>query len=355
MGFINNIIERVFSSNEEATPVPTNRKLASIQTIASLEVISGADTIEKAKVLGWDVVVKKGEFKVGDQCVYVEIDSILPDRPEFAFMQNHKMRVKTVRLRGQISQGICFPLSILPSIDGIAREVFADGTDVTEILGITKYEPVVPAHLAGKVKGSFPSFLPKTDETRVQNLQSLLDIYANEPCYVAEKLDGSSVTFYLKDDDFGVCSRNIDLKEEAGNSFWQAAKQLGIEGKLRWKGKNIALQGELVGEGIQGNKLKLKGKTVYFFSAFDIDNQKYFTSTEFFALINELGLQTVPVIDQSYRLRNDINELVKLSIRKSLLADVWAEGIVIRNIPGHHRDRISFKVINPEFLLKHGE
>jgi RNA ligase (TIGR02306 family) len=352
MGIINDIVERFFSSNEEVQQ--TARKLASIQVISALEPIEGADSIEKAKVLGWDVVVKKGDFKVGDQCVYVEIDSILPDRPEFEFMKARGMRVKTARLRGQISQGICFPISILP--DGYHFESESIGTDVTLALGITKHEPVVPSHLAGKVKGSFPSFIPKTDETRVQNLQHLLDIYAGEPCYVAEKLDGSSVTFYLKDDDFGVCSRNIDLVQEPGNSYWQAAKDLGIEGKLRYKGKNIALQGELVGEGIQGNKLKLNGKTVFFFSAYDIDGQKFLTAGDFFSLIDELGLKTVPVIDMSYDLKKSIDDIVKLSIRKSLIQpDVWAEGIVIRNIPGHHRDRISFKAINPEFLLKYGE
>src|SRR5205807_2092720 len=123
--------------------------------------IARADAIEKATVLGWELVVKKGEFQSGAPCVYCEIDSLMPDRPEFAFLKPRGMRIRTVRLRGQFSQGICFPLSILP--EGTEAQ---EGMDVTELLGITKYEPPLPANLAGKVKGGFPGFLPKTDETR---------------------------------------------------------------------------------------------------------------------------------------------------------------------------------------------
>jgi RNA ligase (TIGR02306 family) len=165
------------------------RKLASIQKIKSLEPIEGADAIEKATVLGWQLAVKKGEFKVGDLAVYCEIDSLLPDRPEFAFLKPRGMRIRTIRLRGQVSQGICFPLSILP--EDIEPQ---EDMDVTEILGITKYEPPIPAYLSGKVKGKFPSFIPKTDETRVQVLQKVLDKYQGISCYVSEKLDGSSAT-----------------------------------------------------------------------------------------------------------------------------------------------------------------
>jgi RNA ligase (TIGR02306 family) len=168
------------------------RKLASIQLIRSLEVIEGADAIEKASVLGWQLVVKKGEFQVGDLCVYCEIDSVMPERPEFEFLKPRGMRIKTIRLREQVSQGICFPLSILP--DGIALE---ENTDCTDILRITKYEPPIPACLSGVVKGKFPSFIPKTDETRVQVLQQLLSKYRGEKCYISEKLDGSSATFYI--------------------------------------------------------------------------------------------------------------------------------------------------------------
>ncbi|MCH8319071.1 MAG: RNA ligase (ATP), partial [Bacteroidetes bacterium] len=168
------------------------RKLASIQKISTLEPIQDADAIEKATVLGWQLVVKKGEFKAGSLCVYCDIDSILPDRPEFEFLKQRKMRIKTIKLRGQISQGICFPLSILPPDTEIREDM-----EVTEILGIKKYEPPVPAHLQGVAKGKIPSFIPKTDEPRIQVVQDTLDSFKGEKCYITEKLDGSSVTYFI--------------------------------------------------------------------------------------------------------------------------------------------------------------
>lgn len=337
------------------------RKLASIQKIKALEPIENADAIEKATVLGWQLVVKKGEFTVGDLCVYCEIDSLMPDKPEFEFLKPRGMRIRTVRLRGQISQGIAFPLSILPPMEQVKEDA-----DVTDVLGITKYEPPIPACLAGKVKGRFPSFIPKTDETRVQVLQKVLDKYKGEQCYITEKLDGSSATYYLKDGEFGVCSRNLDLLEDESNSFWKVARQLNIQDKLRSLQMNIALQGELVGEGIQDNKLKLKGQTVFFFNAFDIDKFQYLDYEAFTNLMDTLELKTVPVIDTCACLHNDIDVLVSAATRKSLINEsVWAEGIVVRPLKekidlllsceNFNNGRVTFKVINPEFLLKYGE
>jgi RNA ligase (TIGR02306 family) len=337
------------------------RQLVSIQTIKALESIDGADAIEKATVLGWQLVVKKGEFQVGDLAVYCEIDSLMPDIPIFEFLKPRGMRIKTIRLRGQISQGICFPLSILP--DDCPK---IEGQDVTEILGITKYEPAIPACLSGIAKGGRPSFIPKTDETRVQVLQKVLDFYENELCYVTEKLDGSSATYYIKDENFGACSRSLDLIEDDENSFWKVARQMDIESKMRSIGRNIALQGELFGEGIQGNKLKQRGQTVRFFNAFDIDNYCFLSFEAFEQLLIDLDLPIVPILERNYLLENDIEKIVtKATIKSSLCPTAWAEGIVIRphiqksyvNISNEHfvHGRISFKAINPEFLLKYGE
>ena len=203
--------------------------------IRSLEKIEGADTIEKATVLGWQLVVKKGEFKVGDLCVYCEIDSIMPERPEFEFLRSRGMRIKTIRLLGQVSQGICFPLRILPK-----GATLIENADCTDILGVTKYELPVPACLSGVMKGRFPSFIPKTDETRVQVLQTLLNKYKGERCYITEKLDGSSATFYLNNHEFGVCSRNMELLEDDTNSFWKIARQMDIENKMKRLDGNYA-------------------------------------------------------------------------------------------------------------------
>lgn len=327
------------------------RKLASIQRIIALEAIPDADAIVKATVLGWQLVVKKDEFQVGDLCVYVEIDSILPDKPEFEFMKNRKMRVRTIRLRGQVSQGICFPLSILPEGTPIEEDL-----EVTEILDIIKYEPPIPACLEGVSRGNFPSFLRKTDETRVQILQRRLDLFAGEPFFITEKLDGSSVTYYIRDGEFGVCSRNLDLVESETNSFWKIARALDIEEKLKSLGGNIALQGEMIGEGIQKNKYKLKGQHVRFFNIFDIDKYEYYSFEEFSKTLDTLELQSVPVLDTQYILGNDIPTLVDLSIGRSQLYDVHREGIVLRPLveqQDRQGRRISFKVINPKFLLKY--
>jgi len=341
------------------------RNLASIQVISSLNSIEGADAIEVAKVLGWNVVVKKGEFKIGDYCVYCEIDSLLPEKTEFEFLKPRAYRIRTIRLKGQVSQGICFPLSILPN-EVVASTGYSDllGMDVTEVLGIVKYEPPIPANLGGTVKGNFPSWLVKSDETRIQVLQPLLDKYKGTLCYIAEKLDGSSATFYIKDGVFGVCSRNLDLTETEGNTFWKVAREMDIENKLRSLGMNCAIQGELIGEGVQKNKYKLKGQQVHFFNFFDIDKFEYAGYEAFTDIIMKLGLIIVPLISDNYVLENDIDALVKMSIGKSVMnPDVWREGIVIRPLNETIEDRVargllknnrvSFKAINPEFLLKY--
>jgi len=329
--------------------------------IKSLESIEGADTIEKATVLGWQLVVKKGEFKAGDLCVYCEIDSLMPERPEFEFLKPRGMRIKTIRLRGQVSQGICFPLCILPK--GASLE---ENTNCTDILGITKYEPPIPACLSGVMKGRFPSFIPRTDETRVQVLQQLLSKYKGEKCYITEKLDGSSATFYLNNHEFGVCSRNMELLEDDANSFWKVAREMNIEDKLRRLHGNFALQGELIGEGIQGNKLQIKGQTVRLFNVFDIDNFEYLSLDRFVQVCRQLELPTVPILSTDYRLDNDIDLITQMSTIRSLLRpDIWAEGIVIRPVAekfdlllsnqNFNNGRLTFKAINPEFLLQYSE
>lgn len=335
------------------------RKLASIQRIVDIKPIENADVIEVASVLGWHVVVKKGEFKVGDLVVYCEVDSVLPDKEEFQFLANKRFRIRTVKMRGQVSQGICFPLSILP------EPIEVEDTDVTELLSIVKYEPNSPAYLSGEAKGSFPEFVPKTDETRVQTLQKVLTKYAGTDCYVTEKVDGSSITIYLKDNEFGVCSRNIDLKETEGNAFWATVRSLDIENKMRSTFKtNIALQGELVGPGVQNNKLNLKNKTILFFNVFYIDEFKYSNYSDFIHFIEVLGLTTVPIINDSYKLESNIDDIVTYATRKSVLnKDIWAEGIVIRpkvellelllSSQKFNNGRVSFKCINPEFEIKY--
>jgi RNA ligase (TIGR02306 family) len=331
------------------------RKLASIRKISNLLPIEGADKIEVATIDGWKVVVAKDVgHKVGDLVVYCEVDSFLPIKPEFEFLRKSSykkmsdgtegFRLKTIRLRGVVSQGLVLPLSIIE----YTNVEFEVGMDVTNLLGTVKYEPPIPAELAGKVKGLFPSFLRKTDEERIQNLSSEYELFKENTFYVTEKLDGSSSTYYFNDGEFGVCSRNLELLETEGNTFWKVARELDLENKMKDFGVNISLQGELIGEGIQGNPYKIKGQTVKFFNLFDIDLQEYHSLSVFKETMRVLGLDTVPILDTSFKLPETIDELLKYSEQKSVLnPDFDREGVVIRSTDR----KISFKVISNKFLI----
>jgi RNA ligase (TIGR02306 family) len=336
------------------------RKLASIQRILSVEPIDNADAIERITVLGWHCVAKKGEFKIGDFCVYCEIDTVLPDKPEFEFLKDRGFRIKTIRLRGQISQGICFPLNILEEQDtwqSIGKTaILREGDDVSDILCITKWEPKLPTSMSGIAKGHFPSFIPKTDETRIQSVPEVLKRHKGTECYYTEKVDGCSVTAWLKNGEFEVASRNIWMKETSENIFWRTIRTMDIENKLRYlyNGKDVALQGELLGEGIQGNKYKLKGNMILWFNCFDIGKYEYLD------IINATyvtGLQIVPPLG-NITLAHSVDELVELAKGKSKLADIHREGIVIRPCiekTDYELGRLSFKVLNPDFLVKYDE
>ena len=370
------------------------RTLATIQKITNITPINGADNICVANVLGWQIVIAKNDFDIGDLVVFVEIDSILPEKPEFEFLIERKFRIKTIKLRGQISQGICFPLSILP-----AKTKVTENLDVTEILGIKKWEPYQDEQRCSKQTGkimypkwmpqwiqrivhnfkfvreyyrqnsgqkSFPSLIPKTDETRVQVLQPLIDKYKGVKCYFTEKLDGSSITIYQINGKFGVCSRNIDLKRDETDKFWKTALEHDLENKFKkvFGDENIALQGELIGEGIQGNKYHLKGLDIYFFNVFFIKKYAYGNMNELNEVCQKLNEKTVPVLNSEYELSNSIPELVELSKGQSILNGTLREGIVIRPLVEIEdnelhcnlvKNRVSFKSVNPEFLLKYGE
>lgn len=359
------------------------RKLASIQKIEKIQQIELADSICCVTVLGWQVVCRKDEVKVGDIVVYIEIDSLLPDIPLFEDIKkitSGTMRIRTVRMRGQVSQGICFPLSILENFgkmtvnddgyrflkDNTGNEkdnwFLHEGADVTDLIGITKYEDVLPDNLLGEAKGYMPSDIPKSDIYRVQTMQNVLDKYQGTLCYETEKIDGESITFYLKNDVFGVCSKEVDFIESNDCLHWKVAKQMGMESKLRkisnvMQGTDFSMQGEIIGEGIKKNKYKIKGQKVLFYNTFDIKNHRYLNYDEFVMVTNELKLERVPVINDKLVLTNDINELVSLSNGRSMIYDTKREGIVIiplieiNDIVG----RVMFKVISPEFLIKHGE
>jgi len=337
------------------------RNLASIRKITNITPIDGADKIELATIDSWKVVVAKdANHKSGDMVIYCEIDSFLPIRDEFEFLRKSSykkmgdqegFRLKTIKLRGQVSQGLILPIVVLNPPDTNIYVTPFEGLDVTEMLGIVKYEPPIPAELSGKVKGLFPSFLRKTDEERVQNLTKEYEQYKSlgRKFYVTEKLDGSSATFYYKDGVFGVCSRNLELLETEGNTFWKVVRELDLENKMKSLGKNISIQSELIGESVQGNPYKIKGQTIRCFNLFNIDTQEYYSLTDFKDTVEMLGLKTVPVLDTNFKLPDTIDELLKFADSKSELNTNYdREGIVIRTLDR----KISFKVISNKFLLK---
>jgi len=333
----------------------TERKLASVVKIVDIQPIPGADAIVVVTVKGWKVVVKVNEYKVGDLAVYYEIDSFLPIRPQFEFLRKSSykrmgssegFRLKTIRLRGQISQGLLTPIP-----EGISNP--KEGDDLTEALDIVKYEPPIPAQLAGKIKGTFPSFIPKTDEIRIQNFESEVGFSpVGERAYVTEKLDGTSFTCYFNNGVFGVCGRNWELSETSDNSLWRMANLLQLKEKMTKHGKNIALQGELVGAGINGNLYGLSDHRLFFFTGYDIDKGRRMFFDELEWVLFGLDLQMVPVLEKyGFVIPNESNivdYMLKYAEGKSVLnMEVDREGVVVRGL----EREFSFKAISNTYLL----
>jgi RNA ligase (TIGR02306 family) len=336
------------------------RALASVQRILAVDPIPYADAIEVATVRGWKVVIKKGEYQPGDLAVYCEIDSFLPIDDAYEFLRKSSyrklpdgtegFRLRTIKLRKQVSQGLLLPLSVIP--DGLQPEIH-EGLDVTDALGVVRYEPPMPPQLSGTARGMLPTFLQRTDEERVQNLPELFGAERPDgPLYVTEKLDGSSATFYLHDGDFGVCSRNLDLLETDANTFWQVARALDVEAKLRAHaeatGQELALQGELIGGGIQKNPYGLKGQTVRLFTAYDTKRRSRLSLDGLLALAEKVDLRTVPVLDRDFALPATLDATLAYADGPSALnPKAKREGVVVRS----HDGALSFKAISNAFLL----
>lgn len=334
------------------------RKLASVRRISALQPIEGADKIECAIVDGWTVVVKKGEFNPGDLCVYLEIDSWVPHtvapfltKPghvpkEFNGIQGQ--RLKTIKLKGQLSQGLVLPYSF----DGSHQE----NDDVTEVLGIQKWEKPLAACLAGVARGNFPSAIPKTDQERIQNLGRSLEKWITEEdgvWEVTEKLDGSSCTFYLdKEGVFHVCSRNLDLVRTEANAFWKMAIDLNIEEKMRGAElEGVAIQGELLGWNIQGNNYGLN-EGEYRFYVFDMYETYSNTYSPFdirLDIANVFGLDHSPVVHVGRLPENSVQNLLTMAEGPSMInPSAEREGLVFKN----QRDTsVSFKAISNKWLL----
>jgi RNA ligase (TIGR02306 family) len=342
------------------------RKLASIRVIDSIGPIDGADAIEVATVGGWKIVVKKGEFAVGDLAVYLEIDSWVPtelapflskgkEPREFEGIKGERLR--TIKLRGQLSQGLLLPFTAKMAIDigagpGAKFSDYED-MDVSEHLNIVKWEKPMNAQLAGMARGNFPSQIPKTDQERVQNLKKEVAAAAesNAVFEVTEKLEGSSMTCYLIEGVFGVCSRNLDLKETADNTFWQVARREGVEEKMKaidehW---DFAIQGELIGPGIQGNIYNLSKPEFYVFDVYNIQQGTYLKPADRLALVQRMGLNHVPVIHPSWPVTSSIEGILETAEGQTVLltSNTEREGIVFKEVNGG----MTFKAISNKYLL----
>lgn len=370
------------------------RKLAHIEKIEWIKPIKDADKIELCGILGWQcVITKKDKFKVGDSVVYIEIDSILPERKEFEFLRERKFRIKTIKLRGELSQGICFPVDILPY-----RKDYHTGMDVTDIIGVEKYfSPSERAEqeeierrikrdknklrkfmlryswvrklfLSRTKKSRFPYWVSKTDEERIQNIPQVIEQFKDENVYVTEKIDCQSGTWTgkmiprfsgiigkiipVKKYKFVVCSRNLTTNNKK-SLYWIIAEKYNLENVLR-KNPNITIQGEQGDTKVQGNKYKLEESKMWVFNIIDHGKNYLYDYDEMVEFCEKHNLDYVSLITKCKisDIGNSVNDFIEYSKGKSVLANIPREGVVIRSTINGQK-MLSFKVVNPDFLLKY--
>lgn len=338
------------------------RKLASVQRVQEILTIANADAIELVRLLGWQCVTKKGEFAVGDKGVFFEIDAVPPDTAPFRFLwtpKTHvgpepfarppKFRIRTLRLRGALSQGLLLPLS------EFELGQVAEGEDLTAALGVGKYEPPVPVGM-GDWRAPFPPLVPKTDEMRVQSVPTVLDELRNRPYVITLKYDGTSATFCIdkRDDSFHACGRNHSIAN-GPNLYWQVARRYDIESVLR-RAPHLALQGEIVGPGMQKNPLELRALSLFVFNVFDSARGAFLDHDHAQAFLRDNGLPAVETLETGDAFADTQAELLARAEGKYPGTTNEREGIVIRpqqeTFSQALGGRLSFKAISNAFLLK---
>lgn len=393
------------------------RQLVTIKTIDTIAPIEGADRIELATIGGWPIVVAKNLHHEGDKVAYFEIDTFMPEtNPLFAEYVARGVKktkspytgeevtghvLRTVKLRGQYSQGTVMPLEILGLDENATQEEI---NTWMENNGVFKWE--APASFkAADIKGDFPSIVigtntptpiqvRKTDSERVQNLtDEFLASLNPEDWYATEKLDGTSATFITTDwGQLRIASRNNELRwftdeqiaeaekqyradteaadkaqaeaEAAGDenfkrpkvakrltkgTFQKVAESIGLDKHME---TGQVIQGEIVGPGIQSNKLKLERPELRIFHVEGVDPE-----SEFYKEI--IAPRLVPVLDFPFP-KTVAEALAQVDGMKSTInPKVLAEGVVWWNKNNETfpelDDRANFKAINNKFLLKNKE
>lgn len=347
------------------------RKLASVQYVWNVEPIEWADRIELAHVLGWQCVVNKGEFKPMDLGVYFEIDSFLPIRQEFEFLRAGSYKktdimgegflLRTKKFRGQISQGLLLPLTAFPEL---VDECWEPGDDVTEILGVRKYEIEERATTGGNVIGTLPYDVPHTDETRVQAEPELIQEFAGLDYYISTKMDGSSHSVSIDENGFHVTGHNYEYKNDDSSAFYRLVNSMGIREKMEryveeYGLKSLTIQGEFCAPGIQQNRLKLKQPEWYVFTV-RVDGKRVGLA-EMWIICDDFGLTTVPIEEIGEDLPTKYPTVESLLERAdgNYPNGGKKEGIVIRpTVPVYSPTigaELSMKVVNNKYLLKNAE
>jgi len=349
-----------------------SRKLVTIRKIKEIKPINNADLLELALIDGWQVVVRKNEFNVNDLVVYFEVDSYLPIKPEYEFLRKSSyknienkegFRIRTQKLRGTLSQGLIMHINELPELKSITDT--EEGMDLTNVLNVDLYDISLIGHYSqSNIKNVIPSFIPNTSLPRVQNL-NLEEINKFEFSYdVTEKIDGTSASFFVYNGEFGLCSANYELyinNADDCDVYNKINKKYSIREKLLSLNKNIVIQGEIVGPGIQKNRLRLTDIDFYIYCIYDVDNKKFYLYDEITDFVKQFNFMVVNRVGIMYGCDFGIDWLLQKANGASQTSSYCdqREGLVYKSRQLHNSviknvdtPYIAFKVLSNEYLLK---